>query len=73
MQALRCPQCGRGLGAVAIIAVVVLASLWTLPWRSCAPPPTAVRPAFGADGAHPLVSAFLADLWAHSTPSKAGS
>jgi hypothetical protein len=38
-----------------------------------APAPTAVRPAFTADGTHPLVSAFLADLWVCVTPSKAGS
>ncbi len=38
-----------------------------------APTPTAVRPAFLADYARPLVSAFLANLWVHSTPSKAGS
>jgi hypothetical protein len=38
-----------------------------------APAPTAVRPAFAADGARPSVSAFLADLRARSTPSGAGS
>jgi hypothetical protein len=38
MQALRCLHCGRYLGAVAIIAVMVLASLQTSPWRSCGPP-----------------------------------
>jgi hypothetical protein len=32
----------------------------------------AVQPAFLADGARPSVFAFLADLWARSTPSKAG-
>jgi hypothetical protein len=121
MQALRCPHCGRCLGAIAIITIVALASLRTLPWRSCAPPLhgrrhpplgpwpfchlpsaigtrpglcpfvvhssesislialalapalTALVPAFVVDGACPLVSAFLADLRACSTPSKAGS
>jgi hypothetical protein len=38
-----------------------------------APAPMAVRSAFLADGARPLVSAFLADLQVRSTPSKAGS
>jgi hypothetical protein len=33
----------------------------------------AVWPAFAADGTRPLVSAFLADLWARSTSSGAGS
>ncbi len=38
-----------------------------------APAQMAVWPAFAADGAHPLASTFLADLWAHSTPSGARS
>jgi hypothetical protein len=38
-----------------------------------APAQMAVWPAFAADGARPLVSAFLANLWACSTPSGAGS
>jgi hypothetical protein len=38
-----------------------------------APAQTAVWPAIAADGASPLVFAFLADLWARSTPSGAGS
>jgi hypothetical protein len=38
MQALRCPHCGRCLGAIAIIPVMVLASSRMLPWRSCGPP-----------------------------------
>ncbi len=100
MQALRCPHCRRCLGAIAIIAVMALASSRTSPWRSCGPPftdinacllvvhsselislialalapaPTAVRPTFAANGPRPSVSAFLADLRARSTPSKAGS
>jgi hypothetical protein len=82
MQALRCPHLGRCLGAIAIIAVVALASLQTLPWQSCGPPftgvdtcllvvhssesislialalapaPTAVRPAFAANGTRPFL------------------
>jgi hypothetical protein len=42
MQALRCPHCGRHLGAIAIIATVALASLQTLPWWFCGPPFTGV-------------------------------
>jgi hypothetical protein len=38
-----------------------------------APSPMAVQPAFAADGARPLVSAFLADLRRCSLPSEAGS
>ncbi len=38
-----------------------------------APAQTAMWPAFAADGARPLASAFLANLWACSTPSGAGS
>ncbi len=75
MQALRCPHCGCCLGAIAIIAVMVLASLRTSPWRSWGPPytgvdssklislialalapaPTAVRPAFAANGTRPFL------------------
>ncbi len=53
--------------------VVHSSKLISLIALALAPAPMAVRPAFAADGAHPLVSAFLADLWARSTPSKAGS
>ncbi len=38
-----------------------------------APAQTAVWPAFAANGTRPLVSAFLANLWACLTPSRAGS
>ena len=37
-----------------------------------APAQTAVWPAFATNGIRPLVSAFLADLWARLTPSGAG-
>jgi hypothetical protein len=60
-------------GVDARLLVVHSSELISLIALASAPAPTAVRPAFAADGARPLVSAFLADLWARSTPSKAGS
>jgi hypothetical protein len=53
--------------------VVHSSELISLIALALAPAPTAVWPAFMANGAHPLVSAFLANLQARSTPSKAGS
>jgi hypothetical protein len=47
-----------------LISLIALAS---------APAQTAVWPTFAANSAHLLVSAFLANLWARSTPSRAGS
>ncbi len=53
--------------------VVHFSELISLIVLALAPAPTAVWPAFMANGTRPLVSAFLANLRVWSTPSKAGS
>jgi hypothetical protein len=60
-------------GVDACLLVVHSSKLISLIALASAPTPTAVRPAFAADGAGPLVSAFLADVWVRLTPSEASS
>ncbi len=74
LQTLPWQSCGPSFtGVDACFLVVHSSELIALIALALAPAPTAVQPAFTANGACPLVSKFLANLWARSTPSKAGS
>jgi hypothetical protein len=64
MQVLRCPHCRRCPGAIAIIAVVALASSRTSPWRSCGPPFTGVDARLLVLGLLDIFPVRSAPVWA---------